>query len=288
MNKSDYLRDDAVSDFLDWAEPLAAGKRGLSKSWRSRGYDFRCESLPEAYHRYHWPGKIKQDNGSEVRVSNFEETARLFEEWQQAMLQIMNRDATGIDDRKRFVRIAERIREWGGIRKHQDLRNLGDNAYDILRENARKLDPERADTGALRGFKHMGSGYSKVYAMMVPSLPIYDSRVACALASLILIYSKARLLPAVPKTLELGIPQAQGKQGRRNPSALPYQFPNTGDASKYGSLYAISNLKAAWLIGELAYRVAPFANLPNHRPGLALQSALFMVGYEPFDERALT
>jgi hypothetical protein len=200
----------------------------------------------------------------------------------------MNRDAMRMDDHKKFVRIAESIREWGGIRKHQDLRNLGDRAYDTLRKNARKLDPERANTCALRGFKHMGSGYSKVYAMMAPSLPIYDSRVACALASMILIYSKSQSLPCIPDTLRLGIPQAQGKQGRRNPSASPYKFPNTGDASKYGSLYAISNLKAAWLIGELAYRVAPFANLPNHRPALALQSALFMVGYEPFDEKALT
>ena len=32
MNKSDYLRDDTVSGFLNWAEPLAAGKTGLSIS----------------------------------------------------------------------------------------------------------------------------------------------------------------------------------------------------------------------------------------------------------------
>ena len=133
----------------------------------------------------------------------------------------------------------------------------------------------------------MGSGYSKIYAMMVPSLPIYDSRVACALTSLILIHCRQCELPGVPETLKLGVPQSQGNQPR-NPSAGPYAFPTIWHSADYGGRYAVSNLKAAWLVAEMARRGEPFASMERDRGILALQSALFMVGYRRFDESALT
>ena len=48
--------------------------------------------------------------------------------------------------------------------------------------NARLLDPVAgdADMGVLRagGIRYMNSGYSKIYAMTLASVPVYDSRVA--------------------------------------------------------------------------------------------------------------
>ena len=121
--------------------------------------------------------------------------------------------------------------------------------------------------------------------MMVPGLPIYDSRVACALTSLILTHCRELELPQVPEALQLGIPQPKGKQCR-NPSVAPYHFLNIWDSSKYGGAYAVSNVRAAWLIGELVTRCSPFSSLPANRHSLALQSALFMIGYRCFDEQA--
>ena len=56
---------------------------------------------------------------------------------------------------------------------------------DCPEDNANLLDPRYGDADNLKGFKFMGSGYSKVYSHMIKDFPMYDSRVACALTSLI-------------------------------------------------------------------------------------------------------
>ena len=287
MNKDAYLQDFDVSRFLEWAEPLVAGHQGIHVSWTSRGHSFRCATLEQAYLSYNWRGRVRRGDGLIETIATFEETARVFDEWRHIMGAIMGRHASAPDDRQRFIATAKRIREWGGIRKHGDLEKLGDSAFAILSENARRLNPESGDTDDLRSFRHMGSGYSKIYAMMVPSLPIYDSRVACSLTSLILIHCRQCELPGLPETLELGVPQSQGNQ-LRNPSTDQYVFPKIWAAAGRGRRYAVSNLKAAWLIAEMAGRGEPFASMEKDRGILALQSALFMLGYRSFDRSALT
>ena len=275
------------SGFLEWAEQLVAGHKGIHVRWRSRGYLFECATLEQAYLRYHWRGKVQHGDGSTETITTFQETAQVFDEWRGMMQGFIGRNASDPDDQMRFIQTAKRIREWGGIRKHGDLDNLGNSAFAVLTENAIRLNPESGDTDDLRSFSHMGSGYSKIYAMMVPSLPIYDSRVACALTSLISVYCRQCELPGVPETLELGVPQSHGNQ-HRNPSTPPYTFPKIWDSGTHGGRYAVSNLKAAWLIAEMAGRGGAFANMGKDRGTLALQSALFMIGYRCFDESALT
>ena len=285
MQRQGYLDDLNVRGFLDWVEPLVSDPRGIHIAWDSKGCHFRCQSFEEAYRKYCWYGKVELDDGSTITVKDFEGTARRFDRWQEMMSSILQRGYSDNRNQALFFQTAKRIRQWGGIRRHGDLDKLGGQALTVLGGNAARLHPDSADTEDLRNLSHMGSGYSKVYAMMVPGLPIYDSRVACALTSLILTHCRELELPQVPETLQLGIPQSPGKQPR-NPSVSQYHFPNIWDSSKYGGAYAVSNVKAAWLIGELATRCGPFSSLPPNRHSLALQSALFMIGYRCFDEQA--
>ena len=286
MNKDAYFRDTNAAGFLEWTKPLVAGDRDIRVSWKSKGHSFECATLEQAYLGYNWRGKVERNDGSTETFATFDETARFFDYWRQIMGTIMGRNASDPDDHELFIQTAKRIREWGGIRRHGDLDSLGNSAFAALSENARKLDPATGDTENLRTFRHMGSGYSKIYAMIVPSLPIYDSRVACALTSLILAFCREWELPSVPATLALRVPQSQGNRSR-NPSVDQYAFPNIWDSATRGSRYAISNLKAAWLIAEMASRGEPFASMEKDRGILALQSALFMIGYDCFDEGAL-
>lgn len=287
MEKDAYLQHTHVARFLEWVEPLVAGHKGIHISWKSRGHTFECATLEQAYLCYNWRSRVERCDGLTETIATFEETARVFDEWRQTMRTIMDRNASEADDHERFIMTAKRIREWGGIRKHGDLDSLGSSAFAVLSENAKRLNPEFGDTDDLRSFSHMGSGYSKIYAMMVPSLPIYDSRVACALTSLILLYCRQCELQGVPETLGLGVPKPQGNQ-RRNPSKRQYTFPKIWDSAARGGRYAVSNLKAAWLIAEMASRGEPFAGMEKDRGTLALQSALFMIGYRCFDKSALT
>lgn len=287
MKQEAYLRDPDVARFLEWVEPLAAGRRGIHIRWNSRGHPFKCETLEQAYLCYNWRGRVERGNGSSETITTFQETERVFDHWRRTMAAIMGRGASKPDDHELFILTARRIRQWGGIHKHGDLDKLGSRAFAVLSDNARRLNPASGDTEDLRSFRHMGSGYSKIYAMMVPSLPIYDSRVACALTSLILIHRRQYELPGVPETLQLGVPQSQGNQPR-NPSSHPYAFPTIWHSADHGGRYAVSNLKAAWLIAEMASRGEPFASMEKDLGILALQSALFMIGYRRFDESALT
>jgi hypothetical protein len=51
-----------------------------------------------------------------------------------------------------------------------------------------------------------------------------------------------------------------------------------------GQSYAAAKLRAAWLPEPLA-QIDPFWELPDARRMLALQSALFMIGYQPLAMR---
>ena len=86
---------------------------------------------------------------------------------------------------------------------------MAQSEMEVLFANARLLDPTSGDadlrvlrTGEIR---YMNSGYSKIYAMMLESFPIYDSRAACALTSLIRAYCVEWKLPSVPEPLRLGV-----------------------------------------------------------------------------------
>lgn len=81
----------------------------------------------------------------------------------------------------------------------------------------------------------------------------------------------------MPTQLALGIPAWHTKVSR-DPSTESLRFPRLRHGEP--QQYAISNLRAAWLLDGLAQR-SPFAGLPPGQRLLALQSAMFMIGYWP-------
>ena len=144
-------------------------------------------------------------------------------------------------------------------------------------ECASKLNPNAESVEGLRSVEYMGAGYSKIYSLMLDGFPIYDSRVACALTSLICLFCEDVRTPQVPESLRLGVLAGRGKQSR-NPSRGAYHFPT---ATKYQ--YTKSNLKAAWLLNELSSdaNAGEFSSVPEGRRVRALEAALFMLGYAP-------
>ena len=273
MNRSTYLADPYVRSFIEWATHFVTGEWGLVHSWESgKSEHFCCETLFDAYSDYNWKDR------------NFENTAILLAGFRLKLRKATTLDSPTYEDKIMFLKVAKDVMQWGGINNNQSLCDLGENSLEQLKSNAKLLRPDTADTDKLSGFKYMNAGYSKIYSLIVDDLPIYDSRVACTLASLILLFCNEKSLSVVPPNLYLGVPQGKGEKVNRFPS-LGHLTLRKIQGAQY-TLHAKSNVMAAWILGELAQK-GKFAALPRERRVDALQSALFMIGYEPLKPGAI-
>ena len=189
----------------------------------------------------------------------------------------MLREDADKGDTNNFLKAAIAVVQWGSVyRNIRRLRDLGQRALSQLCAAAEQLDPKSADTENLSAVTDMNSGFSKIYSLLVDGLPIYDSRVACALAFLVRSFCQEKDLQEVPHELAVGLPLNRTRTSR-DPSVDSLQFHKLRWGEK--NEYAVSNLKAAWLLEPLAGQ-GLFGELPAGLRLLALQSALFMIGYK--------
>ena len=275
MKRDEYLQDEHVSGFTKWAGRLVTGDLGLTHRWRSKGTDFACTSLYDALEQYRWP-----DNSHAL---DYRVTARRLREFR------LNFEDIGIIDSRvqqvQFVDKDEAIIRWGGIprpRKLNDWCSMPPDRLQALVEDARaRLDPRTADTGDLVGFRYMGSGFSKVYSVLIDGFPIYDSRVACALNCLVGIYCRREKVGPKPGLLRLRMPP------RRVPKTVRYHRCDHPRMNNDSAAYARDNLKAAWLLGEMVREPGEFEQV-GFEPVDALQHALFMVGYAKLPNTAVS
>ena len=275
MNQESFLTDRNVREFIEWARHLTRGEWRL-KSGNCDGTSPSCESvsLYDAYDKYKWNGK------------NFDDTCEELDGYQARIRSVASKCPASIEDKREFLRVAALILKWGGINSLPRLARMGNDALRELTHCAQRLEPTTATMEGLDGFKYMGSGFSKIYSLMIDDFPIYDSRVACALTSLIYLFCEDTGLLRVPIALRLGVPPPQGGR-ENNPSREPLVFPNIR-GSQY-PLYAKSNVKAAWLLKKMivGQGADPFAKVPEHRKVRALEASLFMIGHDPLTVDAL-
>ena len=275
MKRDEYLADEHIRGLTRWTGQLVTGDLRLEHRWKSRGTEFACTSLFNALEQYRWP-----DNGHalDCRV-----TARRLQEFR------LNFEDIGIIDSRvkqvQFVDNAEAIIRWGGIprpRKLNDWRSMPPDRLQALVEDARaRLDPRRADTDDLADFRYMGSGFSKVYSVLIDGFPIYDSRVACALNCLVTIYCRRERVGPKPDLLRLRMPP------RRVPKTVRYHRCDRPRMNNDSAVYARDNLKAAWLLQEMVREPGEFEQV-GFEPVDALQHALFMVGYAKLPDTAVS
>ena len=272
MNKDNYLSHPSVAPFITWAAHLVRGEWRLEHSWTGKQNDeqpFQCSTLYQAFQGYRW------------QEDTFADTVRKFDDFRQDL------DDIGIiatpTQRDRFVEIARAIVKWGGIPNLQRLdeweRMPPPRLQNQIAEVRRKLTPATADTNELGKFHYMGSGFSRIYAALIPGLPIYESRVACALVCLVRLYCQDAGLPRVPALLKFSVPKSRGNKGIRcEKPVLRYE---------QDEKYARTNLQFAWLVAGLTADPGEFGGLPETHRVDAVQSALFMLGYARLADDAI-
>lgn len=281
MNFSTYQSDDRVADFVTWMTPFVASDRAIQHQWSSPSRRFRrfsCSTLFEAYTGYDWPFSVVLPGHMQAtRGSSYHDTEVVF--WE---LSHLLRESAARKDDDAFASAVKAVMAWGGLR--QSWRGLEEKREKLLLSvvaAAKQLEPDTADTRQLDSVTLLNSGFSKVYALLLDGFPIYDSRVACALASFVVRYCEEQQLVSVPAPLEFGIPASRSTA--RDPSRGLLKFPKL----RYGQprAYANSNLKTAWLL-RLLGDIGPFGQLPSGERVLAIQSAFFMLGYTKLSAQA--
>ena len=274
MKRDEYLAHRHVRGFTEWAAQLVTGELSLTHRWKNRRTDFACTSLYDALEQYRWPDNA---NGLDYRV-----TERRLREFR-----LNFEDMGAIDSRAKqakFVNDAEAIMRWGGIRhcrKLNDWRSMSPERLQALVEDVRtRLNPRTVDTDDLGGLRYMGPGFSKVYSAMIDGFPMYDSRVACALNCLVGIYCRREKVGQKPDSLKLRMPP------RQEPKHARYHCCDRPRMNNDSGAYALDNLKAAWLLGEMVREPGEFEQV-GFKPVDGLQHALFMVGYASLPDSAI-
>ena len=220
--------------------------------------DFVHGLLWQAFQRYQWQGRCFCTNKQKL-----DELARAI------------RTAKSDGD---FREAAHNILKWGGVAANARKLCLCPNPLQVFRRAAERLDPTTADTDRLRGIP-MNSGWTKVYALMLDELPMYDGRVGAALGYLVRKYCEEKRRTAIPPQLRFRWHRGKGSHNR-DPSTPTLRFPRLGYKPPLGPrAWAECNLWAAWILGAVCDK-GRFGGLPPGRRLRALEAALFMVGYE--------
>lgn len=265
MKRAEYLEDPDVSTFLGWATPIVTGESQLNHRGEKDGVEFK--TLADAWHCYEWGDK------------DYEETTEFLGDLRARISE--SREEGKPED---FLKVATEVLSWGGVggKNTERLEALGNEALPLLELNARLLNPETADLDRVKAVHPMNSGFSKIYSLMLDGFPIYDSRVACALGSLVRCFCEKTDRQSVPESLAFGIPPDKAKADR-DPSREALSFRKI----YYGGtgLYARSNVMAAWLLDDLS-RHGEFGKRGDDERQFALQSAMFMIGHEPIESES--
>jgi len=279
MDKADFLTQSAP--FSKWFADLITEKLPL---------DFRHEqgidrSLRSALERYRWPNKridIPTPRGllSIAAHGSFAANAAVLLQLEIGLRRCL--DAAQMEETE-LANWAAAIMRWGGVYTKRgngpwlDSKRASFSAY--LRPVLRAL----SDTS---GIAHLGivdlrsnAGTTKIHSLALPQFVIYDSRVAGALAWLVLRWSRHQNA-AVPAHLRFACMRAnttKSKVKMRSPdeTLFPY-FAASGPLLAH-QRHATWNLRANWIISDALTRANAVAGQEKWSPR-QVEAALFMMG----------
>ena len=270
MTKSQYLADPDVNNFINWLGPFLDA--GFTHSYTlPKKTKWSCTSIFDAYLNYNWGN------------NNFSSTAIKLNTFKKIYdYGILTNDIEIIKSS------CDLIFSWGGVENgnRKYVNNYKHKIYkDIRAELAAGilLFDQLAFNDKIPNNKiRLNSGFTKVYSLLRNDFIIYDSRVALALFYLIGQYILAIGLTDIPNLLRFRIPPRKGKNAKRQ---IPQFLTNNSfviNGPNGVNNYQISNMRANWILSEVLNRNpgSLFNTLPVELRLRALESALFMIGYD--------
>jgi hypothetical protein len=284
MKKNAFFGINHVNDFVGWlvkSLPTLNIRLQINASrFVPNGIDVACNGFKHVLNHYVW-----RSTGMQTGDWN-EARARL------NALSVELRAAVGRGDGPATLSACENILAWGGNRDssvgaHPFLRDkVGTSLCEYIAAAAASFSLESADTSNLvPPVTLMNAMLTKVHALYaVDGLPIYDSRVAAAIASLVELWRQSRgchgelppelVFPATTTTrtvLKL-FPKAV------HPGVLVYSAPTTTQR------WSSAKVRLGWIIDRLLHTdpniVLPSQNASHQEKMHAFEASLFMIGYD--------
>jgi hypothetical protein len=283
MTENDFLSSAPARGFLSWIERKLDGPEAFVHQFRIKKTrtDWNCDSIYNAYENYVWTFHFRDPkNGTPISGSSFAECEQVLDGLSATLRQsILASDAV------LCARTCCAILSWGGVLIRNDacVAAIGDGICEYLQKVRTRLQKDLCSGEYYFDGMKMNSGFTKIYSLCADDFIIYDGRLGAALGLLSRLYCEENGLSAIPE--ELLFSWGRGKGGdprRRDPSRGIYVYPELG---ANGKRHLENNIRANWLIKEITRTTASrFGKLEPHSRMRALESALFMIGYQVNNE----
>lgn len=292
MNREQFLAKPDVDGFVEWLSSFSATVVADLNIGRSayvpraivgtvRGFDAILDT-------YAWRASWTDTNGETVDSLHWDSTARSLDRLGRSL-----RDALTAGSADGARHACGMVFRWGGERDP----NKGARPF-IEQQFAAKrlvtyLDTTRAafslGTGGLDQLgcvEAMNSMLTKVHALASgDGLPIYDSRVAAAIASLVEIFRLQRRPGWKTIPGELLFPTMANEARRKVVALNPQAMVSTRTIMRYNSSgialqWAGAKLRLGWIIEAVLERAPELLKHQPHSRQHAFEASLFMLGYD--------
>lgn len=284
MTREQFCKSPNVQEFIKWLSERMDQENSFLHRYVSikSKKDWMCHSIYSAYENYTWNFSCIDKIGTKIKGSSFLESKRVLDGISKDLQESLSNgnDADCLSS-------CRQILEWGGV-THKNLEKirLMEKRCDYFKEAINIFETENDLEYYSNAKLLMNSGFTKIYSLIVRDFVIYDSRVGAALGLFVRNFCEDTDRVKIPD--ELRFAWGDKRQGSscnsnnmknpRNPSYNDYKFPKLMYNNK---LHINNNIRANWLLKETLQRTKSKFNLLEERDALrALESALFMIGYE--------
>lgn len=288
MKKHEYLDLPHVRPFIDYLRTYL-DKRPLPHRFTfvKASQPWACTSLSDALQKYEWP--IRKEFASIATGNSFQANKQVLDSLASTL-----RRALAAGDSIALADAAIAVMKWGGTERGNTdvLRKMGQDGATVayFLKAARVFGPDALDEAPLKnGHIRSNAGFTKIYSLLRNDFVIYDSRVAAALALLVINYGQEAGLDNVPAGLAFKVmPAKEGANARhrklRQPEWRGLTFAKVNNSHL---AHARSNVMANWVLGEALQNTRFHAATPSEDLR-SLEAALFMVGYDLSSSPILT
>lgn len=287
LNRNAYINSPHVKSFLFWLDHHLDTPGSFEHTYYllKTKQPWQCSTLYDAYEKYRWPYNLLCPvQGKQVSGAGYSETMEYLNLLASSFREALIKNDTGSVRKSALAMLT-----WGGVLNKNRVRllDMGDGICDYLNFVRKRLDLSFCSLGNHDGII-MNSGFTKLYFLLFDDFIMYDGRVGAALGLLGRFYAEEAGLKELPEEIKFSFGSGrtsltrQQKGNRRNPSTEDFKLPSFNSNP---NRQLNDNIKASWLLNELAYKTESRFSLLPRGPLLnerltAIQSALFMIGYD--------